>query len=325
MLAALLAQSPTLGWAGSVTLALPLACVYAFVCLGAWYVCRAVPLRGAGPVRLAGTIGLAALVSSGAWIWAGRAWAAALGAAGLIQGAPFTGASRQFFVVGVLLFLLAVAVHYLLLAFEQSRLAERRGLELTVFARDAELKALRAQIDPHFLFNSLNSISALTTADPAASRRMCLQLADFLRDSLASGARDRIPLAQELGLARHFLGIEQVRFGPRLQVAITANDGVETLQVPPLILQPLVENAVTHGVSRLIEGGTVAVTARRTERSLVLTVENPCDPDRPGRRGAGVGLNNVKRRIETLYGADARLDVEERPSGFRVELTLPAE
>jgi hypothetical protein len=325
MLAAVLAQSPALGWGAAIALALPLSAFYAFVCLAAWYLCRAVPLRAAGLVRIAGTIGVAAVVSSGLWIWVGRAWAAALSAAGMPRAAAYTAATPQFFVVGVLLFLLAVAVHYLLLAFEQSRQAETRGLELTVFAREAELKALRAQIDPHFLFNSLNSISALTTVDAAAARRMCLRLAEFLRDSLAYGARERISLTQELALARHFLGIEQVRFGARLQVDVRIADGADALAVPPLILQPLVENAVTHGVSALLEGGTVALAARRTPRSLVLTVENPCDPDRPRRGGAGVGLSNVKRRIETLYGTDARMEVREGPDAYRVELTLPAE
>src|SRR5207253_2931543 len=98
----------------------------------------------------------------------------------------------------------------------------------------------RAQIDPHFLFNSLQSISALTTADAAGARRMCLLLADFLRDTLALGALERIPLGKELTLARRFLEIEQVRFGARLQIAIDADAGAESCDVPPLVLQPLV-------------------------------------------------------------------------------------
>jgi LytS/YehU family sensor histidine kinase len=258
-------------------------------------------------------------------VWVGRAWGRALTAAGALPAGTSDGASPLFFAAGVLLFLLAVAVHYLLIAFEQSREAETRGLALTVHAREAELKALRAQIDPHFLFNSLNSISALTGSDPAGARRMCLRLADFLRDSLAYGARDRISLDQELALARHFLAIEQVRFGARLGVDVTIEDGAGALAVPPLLLQPLVENAVTHGVAGLLDGGTVAIVARRGPASLTLTVENPRDPDGHRRRGAGVGLTNVRRRLETLYGGEARIDVEEEPGSFRVAIRLPAE
>ena len=118
----------------------------------------------------------------------------------------------------MLLFLLALAVHYVLIAFEAAREAERRQLELEVLTRDAELRALRAQIDPHFLYNSLNSISALTGSDAPGARRMCLLLGEFLRDTLDVGARQRIPLADELALAERFLSIEQVRFGSRLRV-----------------------------------------------------------------------------------------------------------
>src|SRR4029079_2516584 len=151
---------------------------------------------------------------------------------------------------GFLLYLLAMAVSYLAAAFEVSRDAERRGLELQVLAREAELRALRAQLDPHFLFNSLQSISALTTADPPAARRMCLLLADFLRDTLAVGSQARIPLRSELLLAQRFLEIEQVRFGERLRVDIEPEQAGD-IAVPPLILQPLVENAVRHGIAHV--------------------------------------------------------------------------
>ena len=131
------------------------------------------------------------------------------------------------FVVGVLLFWLVAVLLYLLIAFQASRDAETRALELTLLAREAELRALRAQIDPHFLFNSLNSISALTASDAAAARRMCLLLADFLRATLRLGSNSRITLSDEFDLAERFLAIERVRLGPRLVVARDAEAGVE--------------------------------------------------------------------------------------------------
>jgi two-component system sensor histidine kinase AlgZ len=185
------------------------------------------------------------------------------------------------------------------------------------------LRALRAQIDPHFLFNSLQSISALTTSDPAAARRMCLLLAGFLRETLALGARERIPLASELALARDFLSVEQVRFGDRLQVAIETGDGTADCEVPPLVLQPLVENAVTHGIAHVLEGGTVRVRAERRVASLVMTVDNPCDVDRPAGRGTGLGLRNVRLRLESLYGDDASLRTEESGGRFVAQMDIP--
>jgi LytS/YehU family sensor histidine kinase len=227
------------------------------------------------------------------------------------------------FAVGVLLYLLAGAVHYALLAMDASRRAEHRALELQVHAREAELKALRAQIDPHFLFNSLHSISALTGSDPAAARRMALLLGDFLRDSLRVGRHQRIPLAEELRLLEQFLEIERVRFGDRLRAAWDIQDDSRSCQVPPLLLQPLVENAVTHGIAHLIEGGTVAVRAQRKGGRLYVTIENPCDPDRPKRRGAGVGLENVRRRLDTAFGSDAAAHSAERDGAFKVDLVMP--
>src|SRR4029078_3551113 len=120
--------------------------------------------------------------------------------------------------------------------------SERSGVALQVRARDAELRALRAQLDPHFLFNSLQSISALTTADPAAARRMCLLLADFLRETLALGARGRSALSAELALVRRFLAVEQVRFAERLQVDIDAGAAGD-VPVPALLLHPRAGNA----------------------------------------------------------------------------------
>ena len=131
-----------------------------------------------------------------------------------------------------LVYLLAGAVHYALLAMDASRRAEHRALELQVHAREAELKALRAQIDPHFLFNSLHSISALTGSDPAGARRMALLLGDFLRDSLRVGRHQRIALAEELRLLEQFLEIERVRFGDRLRAAWDIQDDSRSCQVP---------------------------------------------------------------------------------------------
>ena len=191
-----------------------------------------------------------------------------------------------------------------------------------MLAREAELRSLRAQIDPHFLFNSLHSISALTTADPPAARRMCLLLADFLRDSLALGTADRITVARELALAGRFLEIERVRFGSRLQVELASGDADACL-VPPLLLQPIVENAVTHGVAHVLAGGTIRIAASRGTGTLTIVVENPCDAERPRRTGTGLGLANVRARLRALHGDDGRLSAEERDGVWRVEMSLP--
>jgi LytS/YehU family sensor histidine kinase len=219
---------------------------------------------------------------------------------------------------------LAVLGHYLAGAFQRSRNAERRALELQVLAREAELKSLRAQLDPHFLFNSLNSVAALIGNDTAAARQMCFLMANFFRKSLTLARQQAIPLSEEVSLAQTFLAIEKVRFGDRLQTHFDIADDVKDVSVPPLMLQPLVENAVHHGVAHLLEGGEVCVQARRREGFLELVVANPCDPDRPPSRSTGVGLVNVRSRVETLCGHRASVDVDASDTSFRVSILLPA-
>jgi hypothetical protein len=324
LLAALLATPGAVTAAQSVGIAIPLALVYAFFCLSAWYVARSTPLGPTRSVRLVATAVTASIISSAAWLLVARGWLQIF-----VHGEDLARVDRAFpalralvFGFGLLLYLLSMAISYILAAFEQSREAERHGLEGQVLAREAELRSLRAQIDPHFLFNSLHSISALTTADPPAARRMCVLLADFLRDSLALGSEQRIPLARELALAARFLEIERVRFGERLKVDLNAA-GADACLVPPLLLQPIVENAVTHGVAHVVTGGTIRVTALQGSTTLTITVENPCDPDRPRRTGTGLGLANVRARLRALYGDNAHIAASESGGTWRVDLLVP--
>ena len=339
LLGALLVAQVGLGWQAAGLVALPLALLYAFVCLSAWYVSRGMPLAATGAVRIVATAVTASAISSAMWLVAARSWVYWLSGRGLIPAIASTaGLYALLSAFGLLLYLLSLAVSYLVAVFEHTRAAERGALQVQVLAREAELRMLRAQIDPHFLFNCLHSISALTGSNATAARRMCLLLADILRDSLALGAETRITLGRELGLVARFLAVERVRYGDRssswpgpgvrsgvrLGVECVFGAGPDECLVPPLLLQPLVENAVTHGIAHLLAGGTVTVTAARVGGRLQVAVENPCDPDRSRRGGTGVGLANVRARLLTLHGEDARFSAGERDGVWRVELSLPA-
>jgi len=223
----------------------------------------------------------------------------------------------------ILIFLLVTATHYIIIAFEQSRESERQTLELQVLAQDAELRALRAQIDPHFLFNSLNSISALTTNDPAKARTMVILLAEFFRNSLDLGTKDRILLSDEISLIDKFLTIEKVRFGSRLNVQQEIDKKTLDCKIPPLLLQPLVENAVRHGISQLIEGGTITFRTQLLDNKLKILIINPYDSDYVPKKGTGLGVRNVRSRIQTLYENEGLLDIEKKGNIFTVELSFP--
>ena len=313
-------------WLTSAAVLLPLCLLYSFIGLSTWYLCRAFPIDANARLSTLVVVQVAAAATvSAIWLSIGYLWAGALdGLVADLGAQPFYARQRPaLFVVGALLYWLAAAGHYMLIAFEASREADVRAFQQTVLAREAELKALRAQIDPHFIYNSLHSISALTATDAAAARRMCILLADFLRDTLRLGSNARIPFADEWALAERFLAIEQIRLGSRLQISRETDPHAVGCEVPPLVLQPLVENAVVHGVAQLVDGGTIRMTARREGSTLTITVENPCDPDRLQSRGVGLGLDLLRKRLTNEFGVSGAVRAEERAGLFRVEVRIP--
>ena len=169
---------------------------------------------------------------------------------------------------------------------------------------------------------TLNSINALIGSDPEGARRMCEGLGDFLRRTLQLGSRETVTLDDELALVDRYLAIEQVRFGSRLVVERAIGDEARTCLLPPLLLQPLVENAIKHGVADRLEGGTVRLSARRRDDRLEIGLENPVDADARSHGGEGLGLDIVRRRLEAL--GDARLVANRTDGVYRVTLTLPA-
>jgi hypothetical protein len=323
----LLHAAAHLAWLDAAALALPLCLVYMFLCLSAWYSCKSAPLDRTNPTRLALTHATAAVLISLLWVQLGKLLAFGMARLGTFSGldARYLTAQPALFAAGFLLYLLAVAYYYILLSLEASREAQVRAMQSTVLARDAELKALKAQVNPHFLFNSLNSISALTSLDAAKAREMCILLADFLRMTLGLGEKSSISLGEELHLLERFLAIEKVRFGTRLEMREDIQEESTLAMIPPLLLQPLVENAITHGIANLLDGGVVTLVTRCDGARLTVIVENTYDENAlPTRRG-GLGLANVRRRMEARFGKEADLRVTTDEGIFRVRLSMPLE
>jgi hypothetical protein len=321
---AVLGGSP---WPEAGAVAVPMAVLFAFLALGAGYSCRVLPLSRTTAGRTALSHGITALVASSLWVGLARLLAVGLDRADLFPGVAgrVAGLAGSLMILGVLIYLLAVAVHYLATAREESRLAEQRLLEAELAAREAELRALKAQIDPHFLFNSLNSINALVGRDPEAARQVCAGLGDLMRLNLQNGRKRWIALDDELEMVRMYLDLEKVRLGSRLQVTEQVEPTALTRRVPPLVLQPLVENALKHGIGSMIAGGLVTLSGRVTGDRLMLTVTNPMDPDSPARPGTGTGLQNLRRRLMALYGNEAQLKAGGDRETYSAMVTLPAD
>ncbi|HEX8514002.1 MAG TPA: histidine kinase [Allosphingosinicella sp.] len=209
------------------------------------------------------------------------------------------------------------------------RAAERRAAGAERDAQEAQLRALRYQVNPHFLFNTLNSLSSLVMARrDEEAEAMIVNLSAFFRSSLALDPSEDITLSQEIEFQQLYLDIEKTRFPRRLDVRIDVPAQLRGARVPPLILQPLVENAIKHGVARTAESVRLTVTAREEDSRLILTVENDRGPSDPakGEQGTGVGLVNVCERLAARFGALATCEHGPLPEGgWRVTLSMPLE
>jgi two-component system sensor histidine kinase AlgZ len=212
----------------------------------------------------------------------------------------------------------AVAAYYLSLQQVRLHLAQAQSA-----ARDAELRALRLQVNPHFLFNSLNAISALVSAQSnREANRMLACVADFLRATLAHDGRHEHSLADELALLDAYLAIEKARLGERLRLTMKAGPDLLDSVVPYLMLQPLVENAIRHGIAALAAPGRLDILVERAGARLLIGVQN--DGQQPAREGSGIGLANVRERLRHLYGADQEVDAGWRADGrFHVRISMP--
>ncbi|MEM1041972.1 MAG: histidine kinase [Bacteroidota bacterium] len=226
-------------------------------------------------------------------------------------------------------YVLIVAVLHTVREVNRLRAREAQARDLAALAQERELAALKAQLNPHFLFNALNSINAALAGRREDARSMVVGLGDLLRYALAASERAEVPLAEEVAAAEAYLAIEQHRFADRLRVEVAVAPDALAVPVPPLVVQPLLENAVRHGLAPTERGGTVRLTARRDGGHLRITVEDngtgASDLDPAALLDAGVGLRNTDRRLRTRYGEAAGLQIDA-PSdgGFRVRFAIPA-
>jgi len=238
-----------------------------------------------------------------------------------------TGIAPRWFVFNIPIFIAWSAIYLVLESFGRIRAQERQIFDSAVLAQDAQLKMLRFQLNPHFLFNTINAISSLVIDnrnDEAES--MLGRLSGFLRFALKTSPDDRVTLKEELDAQTLYLGIEQARFDSRLRVRHDIQPGLDRAILPSLILQPVLENSVKYAVSRSRTCVTVDIRARRSGDDLLLEIADSGGPDMPQSESTGVGLANIRARLDVLYGERARLDAGPvETGGFMVSIRLPIE
>lgn len=229
---------------------------------------------------------------------------------------------RSMFSLLMLLFVTAISwLWYNLLEQNES---EKRRSDMEQLAKEAELAKLRQQLQPHFLFNSLNSISALAGSKPNDARKMIQQLSDFLRGTLKKDEQTTVLLSDEIEHLKLYLDIEKVRFGYRLNVELLISQDTLTAHIPPLLIQPIVENAIKFGLYGTTDEITITITTQLQHNMLCVIVKNPFDLSvQESGRGTGFGLSSVQRRLFLLYARNDLMQTENDNQVFTTTLKIP--
>lgn len=226
---------------------------------------------------------------------------------------------------GIFIYCLTILSYFLFTSLTNLSEKKSREAKLESIVRETELKMLRSQINPHFLFNSLNSISSLTITDPEKAREMVIKLSDFMRYALSRKDEQPVSLKSELENLRLYLEIEKVRFGNRLVTEEEIDPSCLGTKVPVLLLQPLYENAVKHGVYESTGQVRICTTASIINGFLKITICNDYDPERSSVKGTGTGLTNVLRRLELSYSNNASITTSKKDGVFTVTLYIPSQ
>jgi len=297
--------------------------LFGFLGLLAWYPTRYIPFQKHSPFYSILAHVVAGLIVLGTWVLLS---VAVLNASFSMQDNYIDFLNNSIAwraMLGGLVYLVLVLVYYLVT--NSQKLQERAQQEerLKSLVREAELSMLKSQINPHFLFNSLNSIASLTMSNPDEARDMIIRLSDFLRYSLKHRENEFVPLSEEMGHMRDYLAIEKVRFGDKLQYEFEIGAECESFPVPTMIFQPLFENAIRHSVYESTEPVTIRFSCTPDKGYMKTIISNDYDPQVPTRKGTGLGLQNVRQRIQLGYKEKASMQWTGEGGIFIVTILFP--
>lgn len=227
------------------------------------------------------------------------------------------------FFIGMLYYLVIVAVIYVIIYYGNFQEKVLKEAELKALVKEAELKSLKYQINPHFIFNALNSISALTITEPELARKMTIDLSSFLRKTLNSNEIQKSSLIDELNNAKLYLDIEKIRFGDKFTYQEKMDEDCASIEVPSMILQPIFENAIKHGVYESIEPVTINFNCEELDEYMKITITNNYDEESVPHKGEGIGMANIQSRLRMIYNQDNLLKFSKNNGVFTVTIFIP--
>ncbi len=311
------------GLSESVTDSIVFNLLYLGIGLSLWYPARFITFENYAPVKVITNHIVSALVTSGIWIFTGYS----------ILSLFFENNEKYMlylkdsliyrFAEGLVFYLAITIINYLIIYYTNFREKTLKEAELKALVKEAELRSLKYQINPHFIFNSLNSISSLTTTNPEKAQEMTIKLSSFMRSTLAKNENYMSSLKNEIANAKLYMDIEKVRFEDKFEFTEELSEECQSLQIPAMILQPLFENAIKHGVYESLEKVFIKLACKKEGEYLVIMVENNFDPSSVPQKGEGIGLVNIKTRMSLVYKQDNLLTYSKSRNIFTVKLFIP--
>lgn len=307
--------------------AVPPMIVNLFICLSTWFLCRITTGRQWHLFKIVLLHSTAAAILVGLWLLLIAVYNLALKVIlnRTLWRDLYPEALPVFLAVGLSLYFISILGHYLILAVEKQRRAEKEVLKQQLLASKAELKAVKATIHPHFLFNSLNLLGPLLDRSTERAQTVISQLSEFLLYSLRYGRQELVMLRDEVEHIKNYLGIESIRLGERLKLQMEIDDAALEIPMQPLTLLPLVENSIKHGINQCLQGGSLTISITRKHRWTRIEISNPYEtPDKPV-QGEGLGLKTIEQRMTSYYRGRARLTKRKTRDTFIVVLDIPPE
>jgi two-component system LytT family sensor kinase len=311
----------------SALLIFPAMMIELFILISNWYICKALPIRRSNIFDIIIRHSFTSFLINSIWLFIIFLYSVLLDF--IFNTHLWNTYYKAVFPIlvasGLFFYFLASLFHYLVLALEKTKNMEQKILANHLTSSQAELKSLKSTIHPHFLFNSLTALGTLTQTSPSLAQKVCIQLSDFLRYSLKYSTNDKVTITDELQHIENYLNVEKIRFGERLKIELSVEEETKHLLILPFILLPLVENAIKHGVQERIETTVLHISINKNSHYLNIAVTNPYDLPANPPGGTGHGLSNLRKRITSEYGNDARLVIEKKRYIFTVRLQIPIE
>ncbi len=227
------------------------------------------------------------------------------------------------FIIGIMYYSILVAIDYVIIYYNNFQEKLLKEAELKTLIKEAELKSLKYQINPHFIFNCLNSISALTISSPSKAQEMTIKLSTFLRNTLSKNENQKNKLSDEISYSKLYLDIEKIRFGDKFDFIEEVEQECYNIEIPSMILQPLFENAIKHGVYESLKKVTIKLKCKKINEYLKIIVENNFDTDSVPKKGEGIGLKNIQNRLKLIYNQDNLFKAEKFNNIFSVNIFIP--